>query len=239
MSFRDFYAVTPLFTMQGADGPEQTFTTAWCRSAFGQDISAYLAERRRLLTASLARARAQIAVSPFLERQLARTFPCPFRVIEYGIRPFTPGPRAGRGGGLQFGCAGALIPQKGWRSVWEAFHEVRRRHPGAELHFHGGPVPDVPAVDGVTFHGAYAPEGLPRLYAGLDIAIIPSLFEASRRACPAGPTRRDGPPHGRPPARPAVRLFIVTTSPPHHLPASAAWTWSGRRPAALPPSRKV
>src|SRR5689334_14188674 len=35
VSFHDFYAVTPLFTMQGADDPEQTFTPAWSRSAFG------------------------------------------------------------------------------------------------------------------------------------------------------------------------------------------------------------
>ena len=32
VSFHDFYAVTPLFTMQGAEDPEQTFTAAWSRS---------------------------------------------------------------------------------------------------------------------------------------------------------------------------------------------------------------
>jgi glycosyltransferase involved in cell wall biosynthesis len=176
ISFHDFYAITPLFTMQGADDPEQTFTPAYSRAAFGSDLSAYLAERRRLLGAALARAHVRVAVSEFLRRQLARIFPGPYRVIEYGIRPFTPLPPAPRGPGLRFGCVGSLIPQKGWRSVYDAFPDVRRRHPRAELHFHGGPVPAGAAPEGMTFHGAFRPEDLPRLCAGLDVAVIPSLF---------------------------------------------------------------
>jgi glycosyltransferase involved in cell wall biosynthesis len=176
VSFHDFYAVTPLFTMQGADDPEQTFTPAWSRSAFGSDITPYLAERRKLLTASLARAHARVAVSPFLERQLARIFPDPMRVIEYGIRPLAAPPRTAGGAGLRFGCVGSLIPQKGWRFVLEAFPEVRRRHSGAELHFHGGPMPNLPPQDGVYFHGPYRGDDLPRLCAGFDVAVIPSVF---------------------------------------------------------------
>jgi glycosyltransferase involved in cell wall biosynthesis len=176
VSFHDFYAITPRFTMQGTDDPEQTFTPAFARAAFGADLSAYLAERRRLLSAALARAAARVVVSPFLERQLARIFPGPYRVIEYGIPPFAPRPAPPHGPGLRFGCVGSLIPQKGWRSVLDAFPEVRRRHPDAQLHFHGGPVPPLPAPEGVTFHGPYLPADLPRLCAGLDVAVIPSVF---------------------------------------------------------------
>src|SRR5262249_2728233 len=47
---------------------------------------------------------------------------------------------------------------------------------GAELHFFGGPIPDVPALEGVLFHGAFRPEDLPRLCAEIDVAVIPSVF---------------------------------------------------------------
>src|SRR5262249_9726206 len=67
VSFHDFYAITPLFTMQGTDDPEETFTPRYCQAVFGRDLSAYLRERRRLLTESLARVHARIAISPFLE----------------------------------------------------------------------------------------------------------------------------------------------------------------------------
>jgi glycosyltransferase involved in cell wall biosynthesis len=174
-SFHDFYAITPYFTMQGADTPEETFTAAYCEQVFGRDITPYLAERRRWVEASLQRVRARITISPYLERLLQRIYPGDYRVIEYGIPPFQRDEVPARGG-LHFGYVGGLYPQKGWRELFDAFPLVRARHPAAQLHFFGGHSFEPPSAAGVTFHGLYRPDDLPRLTAAFDVAVIPSLF---------------------------------------------------------------
>jgi glycosyltransferase involved in cell wall biosynthesis len=177
LSFHDFYAITPYYTMQGADKPEDTFTPAYSRKIFGKDLTPYLQERRRLLAASFLKVQARIAISPFLERQLAQIFPVEYRVIEYGIKPFTRAAAALPAAGLRFGYFGEPHPQKGWESLYQAFPAVVKRHPQAELHFFGGsPADDGLAAPGVTFHGPYQPDDLPRLTAMIDVAVIPSLF---------------------------------------------------------------
>jgi len=177
LSFHDFYAITPYYTMQGAETPEDTFLPAYSRQVFGSDLTPYLQERRRLLDASLRKVQARIAISPFLERQLSRIFPVGYRVIEYGIKAFAKAaakPQAASG--LRFGYIGGPHPQKGWQSLYEAFPAVLERHPLAELHFFGGSPADGLTAPGVTFHGRYRQDELPRLTATIDVAVIPSLF---------------------------------------------------------------
>jgi glycosyltransferase involved in cell wall biosynthesis len=176
LSFHDYYAITPYYTMQGADKPEDTFTPAYSKQIFGKDLTPYLQERRQLLAASLQRVQARIAISPFLERQLSRIFPVEYRVIEYGIKSFTREATAQPAARLRFGYVGEPHPQKGWESLYQAFPAVLKRHPLAELHFFGGSPADGLAAPGVTFHGHYEQDELPRLTAAIDVAVIPSLF---------------------------------------------------------------
>jgi uncharacterized protein (TIGR03032 family) len=176
LSFHDFYAITPQFTMLGARDPEETFSPAFCRTVFGSDISASLQERRQLLSESLRKVHQRVTISPFLQRLLAQIFPYDYRVIEYGIKPFAPRSAPASRSKVRFGFVGVLIPQKGWQTVFEAFPAVHQRFPAAELHLYGGPLPSIPGQAGVTFHGTYEPEDLPRICAEIDVAVIPSVF---------------------------------------------------------------
>jgi glycosyltransferase involved in cell wall biosynthesis len=86
----------------------------------------------------------------------------------------------------RIGFIGSVIPTKGVHVLVEAFR--RLAPPGVELHIHGEAMPfhgdasylerlkglaeDLP----VTFHGAYDVEALPRILAGLDILVVPSVW---------------------------------------------------------------
>ncbi|HEV8062515.1 MAG TPA: glycosyltransferase [Gemmataceae bacterium] len=176
VSFHDYYAITPQHTLQGASEPADTFSAAFCQQAFGRDLSGYLQTRRDRLARSLAAATIRVAVSPFLERQLAKIFPTPFRLVEYGIDAFQTAPKKPPKAGLRFGYFGNLVRHKGWQTLIEAFSEMQGLHPGSELHVHGWFGSQPPPRSGVTYHGTYQPQDIPQLAAQIDVAVIPSEF---------------------------------------------------------------
>jgi len=176
MSFHDYYAITPHYTMQGEKDSSQTTTPAYAVKLFGKDISPYLLQRRSIITSALGRAKALAVPSPYLARVLGQIFPFDFKVIEYGIRPFTPQKVIKNWTGLRFGYLGSLLPQKGWESLFTAFQKIAPIYPQAELHFFGGMDKAAPVSPGIFFHGIFEQSDLPQILPHLDVGIIPSVF---------------------------------------------------------------
>ena len=176
VSFYDYYAITPAYTMQGVRDPAETLTAEYSQTLWGSDLTAYLQERRQILLDSLGRVNARIVLSEFTARMLSSVYPLDFRVIEPGIVPFRPLPRVASQRGLRFGYIGRLIRQKGWMPLVDAFEEVRKKHPEAELRLYGGRVPPGDPPSGVTFLGDYRPADLPRIFSEFDVGVIPSIF---------------------------------------------------------------
>lgn len=192
VSFHDYYPITPYFTMEQVADPHECFSTAGAVKVFGKDISLYLAQRRDLLRESLAKFRCCICPSQALARELGTIYPLPYRIVAHGIVPFAPLPHEASPT-LRFGYVGSLLPQKGWLPLVEAFEKVHARHPGSELHFYGGHRELThPAIH---FHGIYDQPDLPRILAGIDVGVIPSVFRETfslvlsemwhARVCPA------------------------------------------------------
>ena len=175
VSFHDYYAVTPYYTMQGEGDPHETVSTAYSLRFFESDISDYLRNRRLVLTRSLQQAKSLIVPSVYLKTQLAKVFPYQFEVIENGIRPFTAS-AARDWPELRFGYVGTLLPQKGWELLLNAFAALQPDYPEAQLHFFGGVVDPCYKLPGVSFHGLYNRSELSRIVSEINVGIIPSLF---------------------------------------------------------------
>lgn len=177
MSFHDYFAITPFYTMQGITDPHLAFSKEFSLHIFRADLTDYFVKRAEILGNSFSKVRKLIVPSSYLQETLQQIYPLPFEIIEYGIKPFTPLPARQKSGGLRFGCVGSLLPQKGWLSVVQAFPEVAQRHPETELlFFGGGQDPSEFKRPGVSFFGAYEQEDLPKMCAQFDIGIIPSVF---------------------------------------------------------------
>ena len=179
LSFHDYYAVTPHFTMQGVENAEETLLQGYSEKIFGQDINKYLEQRREVFKNSIAKVPLCIVPSSYLGTQLNQLFPREYRVVEHGIEPFQNKERQSPEdlGELVFGYIGSLLPQKGWHSLLNAFVEVRKRFPKSSLRFYGGEAPpDLPELDGISFHGVYEQEQLTQITSEFDIGIIPSTF---------------------------------------------------------------
>ena len=176
VGFHDYYAITPQLTLRDLAEPEETVSAAYSQKVFGRDLSSYLKERRQRIDSSLRAASARIAVSPYLQRQLARVFSAPFQIVENGIEEFQPASRVAARGAIRFGYFGNLVPHKGWQTLAQAFGEVRRLHPTAELHVHGWFDRQPAPQPGVTYHGTYQQFELPGRTSQIDVAVIPSEF---------------------------------------------------------------
>ena len=174
MSFHDYYAATPYYTMQGESDPARTISPEYARSVFGRDVSQYLAQRREVISAGLAQAQALVVPSPYLAGVLQQIFPFKFRVIEYGIRPFRVKPAPKAWPELRFGYFGSLLPQKGWQPLLEAFRLIEPGHPDVQLHFYGGSA-ETPSPQ-VHFHGVFNQPDLPEILSQVNVGIIPSVF---------------------------------------------------------------
>ena len=178
VSFHDYYPITPQFTMQGVKGALQTLSGEYATTIFGSDITPYLEKRREVISRSLGESSVLVCPSPFLARELGKVFPFDFQIIEHGITPFEPQPRARPSSNLCFGYVGSLIPQKGWDLLSQAFAPVRAKHPASELHFYGGGRSvSANGLKGIHFHGEYQPQDLSRILSQIDIGIIPSIFK--------------------------------------------------------------
>ena len=175
-SFHDYYAVTPVYTMQGAPSPAVALGAEYNKMVFGADITEYLQKRLGALQKSLAGCSAFVVPSNYLAQQLSSVLPFPYRVIEHGIDAFIPLPLE-PGAEKRFGFVGSKLPQKGWMELLKAFQILREKHTEAELYFFGGgqqsPEKSSP---GVQFFESYTQENLPQIMAQFEIGVIPSLF---------------------------------------------------------------
>ena len=174
ISFHDYYAITPHFTMQGAAEPQECFHSAYAKKMFGHDISTVLRERAEALRRPLAAFTARIVPSPYLSAQLSKIFPLDYRVIPHGTTPFERPETRTRRTPLRFGCVGSLLPQKGSEFLLNAYPSFQFPRESCELHIYGGS--STLSIPGVQFHGMYDPPQLPSICREIDVAIIPSLF---------------------------------------------------------------
>ena len=178
ISFHDYFAFTPRFTMIGISDPLEAITTAGSMLHFGSDISRYLKQRLELIGRALGRAEKLITPAPYLGRLLEKTFRKKVDVIEIGIEPFQAMPRqfTAPGSSLKFGYVGSMIPQKGWDFLAQNFRHAHSRYPGIELLMFGGGTPPSLHFPGVRFLGGYEPKEIPAIMAQFDVGIIPSTF---------------------------------------------------------------
>ncbi len=178
ISFHDYFAFTPNFTMIGVSDPLEAITPAWSVRHFGSDISRYLKQRLNLIARSVGRAEKLITPAPYLARIIERMFQKKVDVIEIGIDPFDPLPRliTPQGARLKFGYVGSMIPQKGWDFLAQNFRHINARYPETELLMFGGGEPPPLSFPGVRFLGGYRPDEIPSIMAQFDVGIIPSIF---------------------------------------------------------------
>ncbi len=176
VSFHDYYAITPIFRMQGAHDARETTSLDYSMRNFGADLTSYLKTRQHSLISSLQYAKALVVPSEYLAQQLEQIFPYKFKVIENGIRPFSVLDESRAWDGVRFGYVGTMDSEKGWEMLLDAFSEVRRSYPDTQLHFYGGVGDSVKEHSGIIFHGAYKRSELPKILSNINIGVIPSLF---------------------------------------------------------------
>jgi glycosyltransferase involved in cell wall biosynthesis len=174
-TLHDYYAITPIYTLQGAAKPEDVFTAEYVKEQLGANALQYMIDRRAILGRSLARVNRRIVVSEFQREILSRIYPLVYECIEPGIEPFEPLPKSG-GAGFRFGFLGTLLPQKGWPELVQAFGKVRRKHPKAELRLYGRNPAGGVQPRGVAALGEYGSADLPRIMSEFDVGMIPSVF---------------------------------------------------------------
>jgi glycosyltransferase involved in cell wall biosynthesis len=150
-------------------------------------LARYDADMRRLLSLP----DALITPSPF-HREMYRRYGVDgerMHVIPYGL-PRGTAARAVRST-TRVGFLGTLIPSKGAHVLLEAYRHLAR--PEVELAFYGAWVPfhgDTGYLDRlkaaaagtagtVRFHGRYEQEDVPRILAGLDVLVVPSVWYES------------------------------------------------------------
>jgi GT2 family glycosyltransferase/glycosyltransferase involved in cell wall biosynthesis len=148
-------------------------------------IDARLEEMREVLRA----ADALISPSRFLRDRFEALGVAGIEVVPNGHEPLPPAPRtADPAGRLRIGFVGAAIPSKGVHVLAEAFRRLGR--PDAALRIHGPFLPyhgdsgyeaRVRAILGEgaadALRGPFPPEALGEVLAGLDVLVVPSLWE--------------------------------------------------------------
>lgn len=177
LSFHEYYAITPHFTMEGVERVRDVLTEEYSLKIFGTDIREYLQQRKEILINSFSKIDLQIVPSQFLALELAKAFPREYRVVPHGIDPFDVPNTAPKTSATHFVYLGSLIPQKGWESLVEGFSLARETVPKIELHLHGGGEAGAFAErENVFFHPAYSPSDLPEILSKADVGVIPSVF---------------------------------------------------------------
>lgn len=105
------------------------------------------------------------------------------RVSDYGFAPIDRAPRRAAGGPLRIGYVGTLVWHKGVHVLLEAARRLRRGRFEVELFGETGTFPGYVSelrrlADGlpVRFAGPFAAGDAARVYAGLDVLVVPSLW---------------------------------------------------------------
>jgi glycosyltransferase involved in cell wall biosynthesis len=177
VTFHDYYALTPEFTMRFLRSRNDLLSPEYSRRVFGQDFSQQLRERREYLEESLQAMNVLLSPSSFLRREIVRDMAkLEIRVLEHGIVPFKVLPHVSSDH-LRFTYLGGIISQKGYRTLLRAFDVVHRKYPTVELSMYGVAA-DPPPVKGGGFEyrGTYDRDSLPRILSHSDVVIIPSEF---------------------------------------------------------------
>ena len=174
MSFHDYYALTPVFTLEGAEDPPKCFSPEYSKKIFGKDLSPYLSARRSSILKSLSSFSKLIAPSSSLVQDLRSVYPFRYEVIEHGIKPFPLGHTASQTKKLRFGYLGGLVRQKGIADLLQGFELARTKNANIELHVHGGKLD--PEPDGVISYGHYNQDDLTAVLNTFDVGVIPSIF---------------------------------------------------------------
>ena len=145
-------------------------------------ISEYLGVRQRLVKRVLAAADAVVVPSEFVRAALGRAFgpevKKKVRVFTHGMDLPAPAPRRASSGALRVGFLGNLTKQKGAEVLFETARQLR----GEPVDFTilGGIEPSFrEAVHeaGFAASGEYTPGELPGLLAGMDLVVIPSVWD--------------------------------------------------------------
>ncbi|HEX7828071.1 MAG TPA: glycosyltransferase [Thermoanaerobaculia bacterium] len=140
------------------------------------------AVRRRVASDALATADVFIAGSQAIRDDYVRegVIPAqtPFHVIPYGVdiaAPSTSRERARRP--LRFGIVGSVLPHKGVHTAVDAMRAFTRDE--ATLHVWGNPAPEYVASmdtgENVIFEGRFADADKHRVFASIDVLLVPSI----------------------------------------------------------------
>lgn len=128
---------------------------------------------------ALAAANAFIAGSQAIRNDYADLVPrdTPFHVIPYGIAiDATPAPRTPVAGRVRFGYVGSIAPHKGVHVAVAAMREL-----DAELHVWGNAsaypeyVASMEHGANVVFEGPFREDDKPRVFASMDVLLVPSI----------------------------------------------------------------
>lgn len=148
-----------------------------------------VAARRETMRAAATAADARVAPSRFVAARLEALGIPPIEVVPNGHEPIEAGgPEPDARGRVRFGFLGAAIPSKGVHVLAEAFR--RLDHGRAALRLHGAFVPyhgdttyesRIRALLGAqadeAIRGPFAPDRLPEVLAGIDVVVVPSIWE--------------------------------------------------------------
>jgi GT2 family glycosyltransferase/glycosyltransferase involved in cell wall biosynthesis/2-polyprenyl-3-methyl-5-hydroxy-6-metoxy-1,4-benzoquinol methylase len=145
-------------------------------------VAEYLGVRQRLIRRVLAAADAVVAPSDFVRAALGRAYGADVekkvRVFAHGMDLPSPAPRRPGNGTLRVGFLGNMTPQKGAKVVLGAARLLR----GERVSFtvFGGIDPALQEevlAAGFSAAGEYKPEDLPGLLAGVDLVVVPSVWD--------------------------------------------------------------
>lgn len=179
-----------------AEGPETDDTCAWCllqrvpqlghvldRAA----LARMLGLRRRYLTSALARADAVLAASAYMRRNLERAGVPPQRIhhVPLGVRAHAEVPHRERTGRLRVGSLGTVTFKKGLDILLDAMDRLSEDEVRLEVHgqviqpdWFAALAPRMDAAPNIAYCGAYGPEDVPQILAGLDVVVVPSREES-------------------------------------------------------------
>jgi len=135
--------------------------------------------RRRAAQAALDAADAYIVGSEAIRNDYAAMVKKPIHVIPYGIAMNGPCPqRKAAGNPLRFGYVGSIAPHKGLHVAADALRDL----PGAELVVYGdeNAYPEYTAElrrrnPAIRFEGRFAEEEKDRVFASMDVLLVPSI----------------------------------------------------------------
>lgn len=197
LSLHDYFLFCPVFDMLRPDGTPCGKARAEpddpeCLDCLAHQASAdenldglgeYLAERHAKLLEVFAAADALVSPSRFVLERFRRAYgdapAAKVRVVLHGLPELGRAPKPGRGTAFRLGVFANLSPRKGADRLLETIGYLGRRRDLEIRHFGGIDPRYQSALDsaGLHRHGVYRPEDLGRLAAGIDLALVPSIYE--------------------------------------------------------------